>query len=313
METSNRKPETLLQTSDNDTLPITAVALLLARRLRFLLGAAFALALIVVAVLLLQQRRYSADAAFVLQGRLGRGGLQGIAAQFGLSVPTADAAESPLFFVDLAHTRPVLGAVADSAKFVLNGTTLETLFDVPDGSVQRRRLFAIQKLDAALGTSVSTKTGIVTFSLTTPDPNASAALLALLVRTIDRLNRTSQQAQAGAQRRFTEERVNVAQSALRIAEDRLRAFRAQNRVAASPYLSLEEDRLRRDVQSTQSLYSSLQEAMEQARIEELRNTPVITVLEAPVVPLDPDPRHVARYALVAAMFGGLLATLYVLL
>ncbi|MGV3708419.1 MAG: hypothetical protein ACO1Q7_06220 [Gemmatimonas sp.] len=299
--------------SGNDALPIAAIALLLLRNLRLLMGAGFALAVILVGVLLLQDRTYSADSSFVLQGKLGRGGLQGLAAQFGLSVPTADAAESPLFFADLARTRPVLNTVADSAKTVLGGKSLEDLFEVKGKTDQHRRQAALKELNDALGTAVSTKTGIVSFTLKTPEPNASAAVLDLIIRTMDRFNRTSQQSQAGSQRRFTEERVKATLEALRTAEDRLENFRLRNRVAGAPSLTLEEDRLRRDVTSTQSLLSSLQEAMEQARIEELRNTPVITVLEAPVAPIDPDPRHAARYAMVGAMFGGLLAAIYLLL
>jgi uncharacterized protein involved in exopolysaccharide biosynthesis len=297
---------------DNDALPIAAIGLLLLRRLRLLFITAVVFGVVVVGALLSQQRKFTADTSFVLQGQMGKGGISGIAAQFGLSVPSADASQSPLFFADLAHSRPVLSALADSAPKVMNGKTLETLFDIKPESSQRRRLAAIKELEKALTPTVSTKTGIVEVTLTTPDANASASLLTLLVRTMDRFNRASQQAQAGAQRKFTEERVDATQAELTAAEDRMREFQTRNRVAESPYLNLEADRLRRNVQAAQSLNTTLREAMEQARIEELRNTPIITVLDAPEVPLDPDPRHIGRYAMVAAIFGVIFSSLYVI-
>jgi uncharacterized protein involved in exopolysaccharide biosynthesis len=286
---------------DNDALPIAAIGLLLLRRLRLLFITAVVFGVVVVGALLSQQRKFTADTSFVLQGQMGKGGISGIAAQFGLSVPSADASQSPLFFADLAHSRPVLSALADSAPK-----------DIKPESSQRRRLAAIKELEKALTPTVSTKTGIVEVTLTTPDANASASLLTLLVRTMDRFNRASQQAQAGAQRKFTEERVDATQAELTAAEDRMREFQTRNRVAESPYLNLEADRLRRNVQAAQSLNTTLREAMEQARIEELRNTPIITVLDAPEVPLDPDPRHIGRYAMVAAIFGVIFSSLYVI-
>lgn len=313
MTTPDREPAVQVLSTVSETLPVAAVGVLLLRRMRLLLAVAVAFAVVTVLVLILQGRRYTADTSFLPQGRAARSEISGLAAQLGISVPTATASESPLFFVDLARARPVLSSVADSATAVLQGTSLEDLFDIAPGAAQRRRAKAISAFNRALGAAVSTKTGIVELTLTTPNASASAELLALLVRTIDRINGASHRTHAGAQRRFTEERVNATRQELRHAEDRLQYFLERNRVAGSSKLTIEEERLRRDIQSAQSLYSALLEATEQARLEELRDTPAITVLEAPVAPLDPDPRHLGRYAFVAAAFGGLIAMLYVFL
>jgi uncharacterized protein involved in exopolysaccharide biosynthesis len=50
----------------------------------------------------------------------------------------------------------------------------------------------------------------------------------------------------------------------------------------------------------------LAQAYEQARIEEVRDTPVITVIEAPMLPARPDPRPFGR-----AIAAGLLCALAV--
>ena len=315
---TNPDPVSLESVARNDDsinmrpVPIAALSMLVVRRIRFILVSAVIVAIVVVASLIARGNQYTADSSFVIQGKAGRSGLSGIAAQFGITVPTSDATESPLFFVDLARTRPILAVVADSAPSVLNGLSLESLFKVGVGSTQHRRTEALKKFNDALGGTVSAKTSIVELTLTTRDPNASARLLALLIRTVDRFNRASQQDQAGAQRRFAEERVKATLQDLRSAEDRLQTFQLRNRATGSPTLALDEGRLVRDVSAAQALYSTLQQTMETARIEELRNTPVIQVLEAPVAPLDPDPHHLARYAVVGGIFGGLLGAIFVL-
>ena len=72
---------------------------------------------------------------------------------------------------------------------------------------------------------------------------------------------------------------------------------------SSPSLSLEFDRLNRSVNSRQSLYNSLASSYEQAKIEEVRDLPVITVLEPPDYPIQPDPRRTRRKATLGLLVG----------
>jgi uncharacterized protein involved in exopolysaccharide biosynthesis len=130
---------------------------------------------------------------------------------------------------------------------------------------------------------------------------------------LDRLNwfnLVTRQSQAGAERRFMEGRLDEARAELRTAEDRLQNFLQRNRdFRNSPELTFQQDRLARDVQMRQQVYTSLAQAYEQARIEEVRDTPVITVVEQPDLPIRPDRRGAARSALVALIAGGMLGTL----
>lgn len=56
----------------------------------------------------------------------------------------------------------------------------------------------------------------------------------------------------------------------------------------------------------QQVVSSLTESYEQARINEVRNTPVITVVEAAEAPVRPDPRNLRGRGLLALVLGGML-------
>jgi hypothetical protein len=74
--------------------------------------------------------------------------------------------------------------------------------------------------------------------------------------------------------------------------------------SAAPQLVLQEDRLRREVSLRQQVVSGLAQGLEQARLEESRNLPVITIVEAPVRPALPDSRRLVLKALFAAIVSG---------
>jgi uncharacterized protein involved in exopolysaccharide biosynthesis len=56
----------------------------------------------------------------------------------------------------------------------------------------------------------------------------------------------------------------------------------------------------------QAVYSSLAQAFEQARIDEVRNTPVVTLVDPPNLPAEPDRRWLLAKVLLAALLGGII-------
>jgi uncharacterized protein involved in exopolysaccharide biosynthesis len=55
------------------------------------------------------------------------------------------------------------------------------------------------------------------------------------------------------------------------------------------------------------MYTTLTQAYEQARIDEVRNTPVITVVEPPESPVRPDSRRLVSWLAVSLVVGVLAA------
>ncbi len=89
-----------------------------------------------------------------------------------------------------------------------------------------------------------------------------------------------------------------------IAEDSLKAFLVENRqFANSPQLAFEHDRLQRQVVMRQELVTAMAQAYEQARIDEVRNLPVITVIDQPEPPALPDPRGRLLKLLLGVILG----------
>jgi uncharacterized protein involved in exopolysaccharide biosynthesis len=119
-------------------------------------------------------------------------------------------------------------------------------------------------------------------------------------------NQERRRSRATEERRFTEQRLAEARAELRAAEDRLQSFLQVNReYRSSPRLAFDQDRLSREVIMRQEVYNSVAKAYEVARVEEIRDAPVLTVIERPRVPVAPD-TSARRRKLMAGIIIGVL-------
>ena len=62
-------------------------------------------------------------------------------------------------------------------------------------------------------------------------------------------------------------------------ENKLKEFRERNRQVFAPQLLLEQERLLRDITINGTLYSELRKQYELAKIEEIKNIPVLNVMD----------------------------------
>jgi uncharacterized protein involved in exopolysaccharide biosynthesis len=255
-------------------------------------------------------RSYTSTARFMPQasseGALAR--LSGLAASFGVSVPTTDAGSSPAFYSELLQSRDILRRTVETPyAFVAQGDsmrgTLVELFRSKGDTPGIRRDAAAKKLLKSMDVAVGRETGTVDLEISTPWPELSQQVAARMIQQVSDFNLNRRQTKAGAERRFIEARLVEAEDSLRAAESRLEAFLQRNRdYRNSPQLQFAYDRLQREVSMQQQVYTTLAQSYEAARIDEVRNTPVITVVEPPDLPAKPDP----RLALVKGVLAGLL-------
>jgi capsule polysaccharide export protein KpsE/RkpR len=209
----------------------------------------------------------------------------------------------------------MLGALADTTFEVRSGggplrISLADLLHAKGNTPERRRESVIRKLGSRVSAIAVLKTGVVRVRVTAPGSDIAQAMVQFILDGVNRFNLVTRQSGAGAERRFMEGRLEDARIELREAEDRLKAFLQHNReYRNSPELSFQQDRLSRDVQMQQQLYTSLAQGYEQAKIEEIRDTPVITIVERPETPAWPDSRHIVSSVIVAMIAGGLCGVL----
>jgi uncharacterized protein involved in exopolysaccharide biosynthesis len=269
-------------------------------------------ALLVGVLILIVPRTFTAESGLTPQSRRPTSSLLGVAAQFGLVLPGADAAQSPAFYADFLTSRPVLGAVVDTRFEYPSNTGLVrgTLVDIyrSKGPTEAlRRDAAIRRLGESIQATTVQKTGVIQLSVTARNPVLALEINRRLIELLNQFNLETRQSQAAAERRFTERRLGEVRQDLRGAEDRLQQFLQRNRdYRNSPDLSFQQDRLQREVLLQQQLFTTLAEAYEQAKIEEVRDTPVITVVEAPEAPVRPDPRGLIWKTLLSLGLGAAL-------
>jgi uncharacterized protein involved in exopolysaccharide biosynthesis len=86
----------------------------------------------------------------------------------------------------------------------------------------------------------------------------------------------------------------------------MQAFlQANRRYEDSPELTFQRERLQREISRQQQVYTGLVQSFEQARIAEVRDTPVITVLQAPFFPPGPDDRSLLLALALGLVLGGM--------
>jgi uncharacterized protein involved in exopolysaccharide biosynthesis len=267
---------------------------------------------LVAALKLPAKRTYTSSAMFMASQGREASGVSGLAAQFGIAVPGMDPTKSTDFYLELLKSRRILGAVVDSPLTIVGPAgrrraSVADLLDVKEPQRAKRRVEAIAALRAAIKATASAKTGAIDLSVKAATPEVAAALTSSVLDEIGRFNQERRQQSATAERAFIEDRLAHGRLELRQAENRLQGFLESNRQwRTSPQLTFEQDRLSRELAMRQQITTSMEQANEQAKMEQARETPLITVIEPPEVPLTPDPRGLVRDALLGLVAGALL-------
>ena len=295
----------------NEVSVLDLVNLMLRNR-RLLVGLPAITSVLVVVGIILMPRTYTASASLLPQSTAASSSrISSLAAQFGLNVPGADPSQSPAFYASLLQSREVLEPVVqDRFRLVVRGDSIsETLIDLlkARGRTAGARLeSAVDKLEERLTVSVDRQTGLVEFNVRTQSPELSYQIVKRMLAQVTAFNIGRLQSQAAAERAFVEQQAERAQGQLRQAENELKDFLLHNRMYANdPQLAFEYDRLQRTVSMRQELFTSLTQSVDQARIDEMRDTPPMAVVESPRIPARPDSRGLVLGAMLGLLLGAL--------
>jgi uncharacterized protein involved in exopolysaccharide biosynthesis len=254
---------------------------------------------------LLTSRTYTSDASFMPQ-QDNPSKVEGLATQIGIALPTAT--DGTQLYADLLRSRGVLKAVAEMPFTFATpeGTRTSSLVELygKGATSQERGASAVTKLNSLVATTVSPKTSVITLRVSAPYPELARDVTVRLIDELNRFNLERRQSQAGAERKFAETRLSEAQSELRQAENELESFYAQNReYRSSPHLAFQADRLTRDVSLRQQVFTVISQTYEQSKMDEVRDTPVITIIDKPEIPLTADSRALFRTTAVGFLLG----------
>ncbi len=255
--------------------------------------------------------QYTSSALFRPQGsEQSTSQIMSLASQFGVAVPGGGEEASPQFYQELLTSREILERIAvdpydvDGAGPVL----LKDLLEIEEPTEPQRDQETLKWLrEEGVSVAVGRETGIVTISVQSEWPEVSQEMVDRLLVEISRFNMDTRKSQAAAEADFLESLVENAERELRVAEDSLQRFLEQNRAYDnSPVLEFRFGRMQREVTMRSTILTGLMQSQEQARVAEVRDTPVITVLQEPFFPPKHDPRRRVLAGLLGIVLGGLL-------
>jgi len=144
----------------------------------------------------------------------------------------------------------------------------------------------IRVLRSVVDVRANPRSGLISVAAVTSDSVLSATIVERMLEELNRFNLETRTSQGRATREFIEDRMAEARRELVVAEQALAGFRATNiHIGNSPQLSLQRDRLEREVAVRNELFQLLSRQYEMARIEEKRDTPTFSVIDSPKPPV----------------------------
>jgi uncharacterized protein involved in exopolysaccharide biosynthesis len=230
--------------------------------------------------LLLVPAQFSATATFALGGSLATSSAAGLAEQLGFASGAAGD-RGVDYYLDLLRNEGFLERIAAARIPNAEGELVEitSVVGITRGHPRRRVERATRKLRRSIVVTANRRSGIVTVTARSRDSVIAAELANLVVAIADSTNITSRAIRGRSEREFLEVRAAVADSSLRAAQDRLATYISSNRAYESDaFQRAAVARLQFAVEVAQQLKLELARSLEAARLEEVRNTPVIGVL-----------------------------------
>jgi uncharacterized protein involved in exopolysaccharide biosynthesis len=261
---------------------------------------------------------YESRASFVVKGAHAPIQLPGGAGALGISLAAyADFGQSVVFYSDLTASKTILRTVASQS------------YETEDSKGRKRRLadiygikepnrdladgMAADRLKQGVSANISTRSGVVRLSVREFDPLLAQQIANNILAAADNWSKQRGHEQAVREREFLEQLVADEKTKTDQAEQALSDFLKLNReYITAPQLNIEHDRLDRDVQMRQQIYTALAQTLEQARIEEVRSPVTVNIVEAADLPVEPQRREALRttlLGLVAGMLVGIVIAL----
>ena len=297
----------------DDEISLVEIMSTLLRQRRIFTRTFLVIASIGVLVPLVRPSRYTSSVSFLPESsEPSATGALALARQFGVSLGGGSDERSPQFYAELVTSSEILRqtVVRRHPGGERGEINLIEYYRVKEDTEERRIERATEELIDDLSVATDLDTGIVSFSIRTSDPYLSYGVVAHILDLVNDFDLNTRQSQAGAERLFAGERLDQQMGELRQVEDSLQSFLIANRIlSSSPSLQFEHDRLQRAVVMRQEVVTSLAEAFERARIDEVRNIPVITVIETPRVPALRDPKRALLTIIIGIMSGAVFGAL----
>ena len=265
------------------------------------------------------------------------GGLQGLASEYGVNLNVGDLInEKPSFYIpDIVNSRALKKAVIrnkwktinyesidlikyweidDTVKFSI-GKVIETIKG-RDPYIDLNSKFmdnAIEKLSEQIFVEEE-ESGLIKISVMMEEPKLSSDISNYIANYIKEYISDVMLSYSSTHREFIEERLMYSKKELSKSEEDLKEFSEKNPFAVdTPELQLQRGRLMRNMEVNQQVYITLRQQYEMARINELKETPVINILDLAEPPSEKSKPRSIFILFISLLTGFSLAAFFLIL
>jgi uncharacterized protein involved in exopolysaccharide biosynthesis len=210
------------------------------------------------------------------------------------------------FYADVLTSQELLVSTLKSEyPDPLNPATKRPLLDLmaPSGQTEAQRLGnAARALKKKTDVEIVRRSGIVALTVTLDDPTLAAAVADRMLVLLNEFNLERRQRRSAEQRRFAELRMLVARQERDSLLAEKQAFLESNRVLFnSPRLLARYEELERLAQVKEGVLLGLTRTFEENRVTEVKDTPLIAIVDHAMVPDRPEQRPLPWGAAAAAI------------
>jgi len=248
------------------------------------------------------------------------GQFQSLAANLGMNTANNDQSFN---IPDVVKSRLIANKVVSQKWKIKNGKTIDLInlwrmnkppwykssFSSPPDSIVILEK-AIKKFNNHVQVNEDRISGLIKISTTFQDPYVAAGVANFIGNQVELYIQKENSAQSTKEKLFISERLSIVKQELEISELELKDFKESNRgYEGSPELFMIYSQLFREVEAKKEVYLMLQQQLELARIEEVKQSPILHILDHAVPPIKKSYPNRGLFFIISAFIGLLLASL----
>ena len=146
--------------------------------------------------------------------------------------------------------------------------------------------------------------GLIQINVRLEDPLISASIANFIGKQVQLYIQKENSAQSTIEKLFISERLSIVKNELEKSELELKIFKERNRgYEDSPELFMVFSRIFRDVEAKKRVYLTLQQQLELARIEEVKQSPILHILDYAIAPSRKSSPNRLLFLILSSLFG----------
>ena len=296
---------------EEDTISLSDILLVLAKQLKLLIIIPLVFGVITAFYVKFMVADVYVSSAKIMSsgGGSSTSQLQGLAAQFGISAPGGGGENAQWVYPEIVKSRTLAKSVLkrkfDTNEYGPQKSLLQILTygdEEPTVSIDTLEIHGANALIGMI--EIASQGSFYNLSVSTFEPQFAADLCAVLIEELDRHQREYKTEKVKETRLFIEGRIIDIQKELESAEENLKVFRDRNRqIGQSPALLLEQQRLTRETSVLTGVFTTLKQQLEMTKIEEVKESTLIQVLDPPIAPFHRDSPNRRLSVLLSLILG----------